>query len=129
MVEGTGFENRQGSNPLVSSNLTSSAGMKYGRLAQLVERIVDVDEVTGSSPVSPTNTIINPLQRHALQGEYCGSRKGLDSLLPCPTFVGSITRGDPQRDRVRTFVFKLGCWFMSNSVDDRGHEDAQSTVL
>ena len=27
-----------------------------GRLAQLVERFIDVEEVTGSNPVSPTKT-------------------------------------------------------------------------
>ncbi len=28
----------------------------FGRLAQLVERFIDVEEVTGSNPVSPTKS-------------------------------------------------------------------------
>ena len=31
----------------------------FGRLAQLVERVVDVDEVRGSIPLPPTNTEFN----------------------------------------------------------------------
>ena len=39
----------------------------FGRLAQLVERFIDVEEATGSNPVSPTN-----LSR---SGEIMGDKK------------------------------------------------------
>ena len=55
---------RLGSNPLTGSNPVPSADHQknIGRLAQLVEHIVDVDKVRGSSPLPPTGKTTNYLQ-------------------------------------------------------------------
>ncbi len=38
--------------------LADNAGKEYGRLAQLVERNIDVVDVRGSNPLPPTRTYI-----------------------------------------------------------------------
>ncbi len=43
--------------------------MTYGRLAQLVEHLLDVQEVTGSSPVPSTTS-----PDHSVWGFFCGGR-------------------------------------------------------
>ena len=53
MAEGTGFENRHTGNRIASSNLASSVLTIFGRLAQLAERLVDVEKARGSSPLPP----------------------------------------------------------------------------
>ena len=43
---------------------------EYGRLAQLVEHLLDVQEVTGSSPVPSTTKIPSQMTRDFLRGQY-----------------------------------------------------------
>ena len=43
---------------------------EYGRLAQLVEHLLDVQEVTGSSPVPSTTKIPSQMTRDFLRGRY-----------------------------------------------------------
>ena len=50
--------------------------MTYGRLAQLVEHLLDVQEVTGSSPVPSTTKILRLSSEDFLFGGGTGREQG-----------------------------------------------------
>ena len=58
-------------------NLADFGKTKYGRLAQLVEHLLDVQEVTGSSPVPSTTS-----PDHSVWGFFCGGRHRTRTARP-----------------------------------------------
>ena len=57
-------------------NLADFGKIKYGRLAQLVEHLLDVQEVTGSSPVPSTTKILRLSSEDFLFGGGTGLEQG-----------------------------------------------------
>ena len=72
--------------------------IEYGRLAQLVEHLLDVQEVTGSSPVPSTKTRASDFG----QGLFVASSTNLRS---CRTVQGSNSTATPAV-RLRTYAVK-----------------------
>ena len=109
--------------------------MTYGRLAQLVEHLLDVQEVTGSSPVPSTTSPQTKRSGDFFRGggtglEQHGHAAGGATNTPvgCLLVRGSQRLGmSTKKDAVRPFG--LGTFFVVAVQDSNGNEQRQGITI